>query len=368
MPSRPPAAAPLHPKRKHGAAHQVLIASDATGHTAEVVVRAALAQFRGAEVQLVRRPHIRTAEDVRETVREAREVGGLIVHTLVAQEMRSCMLTEARSRQVPTIDLFGPLLLRLEDLLSLHPLAKPGLFRDMDAEYRRRFEVMDFTVRHDDGQDAQGLLHADLVLVGVSRTSKTPLSIFLAWRGLRVANVPIVQSLPLPEELGRVAPHGMGLALGGVGYSVLATFITLFYARASAVAAPADGDPAEVPLRRRSADLGGTGICTGSVCARRVATGGCDRQVDRGGGGGGPDAHGDRAAGATSVGGTRGGPGRLAAHLGVTLRWSRLPLSPTPPELAAELIRRALSYSADHRGPGRPPASFAAVDASRLVR
>ena len=205
MPPRPPAAAPLRPKRKHDAAHQVLIASDATGHTAEVVVRAALAQFRGAEVQLVRRSHIRTSEDVRETVREAREVGGLIVHTLVAQEMRSCMLTEARSRQVPTIDLFGPLLLRLEDLLSLHPLAKPGLFRDMDAEYRRRFEVMDFTVRHDDGQDAQGLLQADLILVGVSRTSKTPLSIFLAWRGLRVANVPIIQSLPLPEELGRVA-------------------------------------------------------------------------------------------------------------------------------------------------------------------
>ena len=207
MPPRPAAAAPRRPKRKQDATHQVLIASDATGHTAEVVVRAALAQFRGAEVQLVRRSQIRTAEDVRETVREAREVGGLIVHTLVAQEMRSCMLTEARSRQVPTIDLFGPLLLRLEDLLSLQPLAEPGLFRDMDTEYRRRFEVMDFTVRHDDGQDAQGLLHADLILVGVSRTSKTPLSIFLAWRGLRVANVPIVQSLPLPEELGRVAPQ-----------------------------------------------------------------------------------------------------------------------------------------------------------------
>jgi regulator of PEP synthase PpsR (kinase-PPPase family) len=207
MPPRPPAAAPPRPKRKHDPTHHVLIASDATGHTAEVVVRAALAQFRGADVQLVRRPHIRTVEDVRETVREAREVDGLIVHTLVAQEMRSCMLTEARSRQVPTIDLFGPLLLRLEDLLSLQPLAEPGLFRDMDTEYRRRFEVMDFTVRHDDGQDAQGLLHADLILVGVSRTSKTPLSMFLAWRGLRVANVPIIQSLPLPEELGRVAPQ-----------------------------------------------------------------------------------------------------------------------------------------------------------------
>ena len=189
------------------AGQKIVVASDATGRTAEVVVRAALVQFRGAEVQLLLHPHTRTAEDVREAVREASEVGGLIVHTLVSQEMRSLMLTEARAKHVPTIDLLGPLLLRLEDLLALQPLAKPGLFRDMDAEYRRRFDVMDFTVRHDDGQEPQGLVHADLVLVGVSRTSKTPLSMFLAWRGLRVANVPIVQSLPLPEELGRVAPQ-----------------------------------------------------------------------------------------------------------------------------------------------------------------
>jgi regulator of PEP synthase PpsR (kinase-PPPase family) len=193
------------PRGGRAAAHQIMVASDATGHTAEVVVRAALVQFRGAEVQLLLRSHIRTAEDVREAVREASGVGGLIVHTLVSHEMRSLMLTEARARQVPTIDLFGPLLLRLEDLLALQPLAKPGLFRDMDAEYRRRFDVMDFTVRHDDGQDPHGLVQADLVLVGVSRTSKTPLSMFLAWRGLRVANVPIVQSLPLPEELARVS-------------------------------------------------------------------------------------------------------------------------------------------------------------------
>ena len=190
-----------------GAATKIVVASDATGHTAEVVVRSALVQFRGADAQLLLRPHIRTADDVRECVREASRVGGLIVHTLVSQEMRSLMLTEGRAKHVPTIDLLGPLLLRLEDLLALQPLAKPGLFRDMDAEYRRRFDVMDFTVRHDDGQDPHGLVHADLILVGVSRTSKTPLSMFLAWRGLRVANVPIVQSLPLPEELARVAPQ-----------------------------------------------------------------------------------------------------------------------------------------------------------------
>jgi hypothetical protein len=77
----------------------------------------------------------------------------------------------------------------------------------MDEEYRRRFEAMDFTVRHDDGQDPQDLPSADIVLVGVSRTSKTPLSMFLAWRGHRVANVPIVQALPVPDALGRLEPR-----------------------------------------------------------------------------------------------------------------------------------------------------------------
>jgi regulator of PEP synthase PpsR (kinase-PPPase family) len=191
--------------RRTASAHQIVVASDGTGQTAEAVVRAALVQFRGAEVQIHLRPHTRTAEEVREAVRAASRVGGLVVHTLVSQEMRSLMLTEARAQRVPSIDLLGPLLLRLEGLLALQPLAKPGLFRDADAEYRRRFDVMDFTVRHDDGQAPEGLIHADLILVGVSRTSKTPLCMFLAWRGLRAANVPIVHGLPLPEELSRVA-------------------------------------------------------------------------------------------------------------------------------------------------------------------
>ena len=207
MVRRSAVASPRPVGRTAAGVQQILVASDGTGHTAEVVVRAALVQFRGAEVQILLRPDVRAAEDVRAAVREASRVGGLIVHTLVSQEMRSLMLTEARAQRVPTIDLLGPLLLRLEDLLALQPLAKPGLFRDADAEYRRRFEVMDFTVRHDDGQAPEGLLHAELVLVGVSRTSKTPLSMFLAWRGLRVANVPIVHHLPLPEELSRVAPR-----------------------------------------------------------------------------------------------------------------------------------------------------------------
>lgn len=180
-----------------------------------MVVRAALVQFRGADVRLHLRPHVRCEADVRAAVQAAADVGGLIVHTLVLPELRNMMLAEGRARSVPTIDLLGPLLLRIEDLLQLQPLAKPGLFREMDQEYRRRFEVVEFTVKHDDGQDPQGLPQADVVLVGVSRTSKTPLSMFLAGRGLRVANVPVVNQLPLPEELARVDPRKVvGLTIG----------------------------------------------------------------------------------------------------------------------------------------------------------
>jgi regulator of PEP synthase PpsR (kinase-PPPase family) len=186
------------------AGREIFIASDATGRTAELVVRAALAQFQGAAVRLRHRAQVRTPSEVREVVQAAAAASGLIVHTMVLPELRTVMLTEARAQKIPAIDLLGPLLLRLEDLLGLEPIRQPGLFRQMDEEYRRRFEVMDFTVRHDDGQDPQDLPQADIVLVGVSRTSKTPLSMLLAWRGHRVANVPIVQGLPLPEEMGRL--------------------------------------------------------------------------------------------------------------------------------------------------------------------
>jgi regulator of PEP synthase PpsR (kinase-PPPase family) len=184
-----------------------VVVSDATGRTAEMVIRAALVQFQGADVRIHLRPHVQTAEGVRAAIQAASEVRGLIVHTVVSADLRNQILTEARARGVPTIDLLGPMLLRLEDLLQLQPLARPGLFRQTDEEYHRRFEILEFTVKHDDGQDAQGLPMADIVLVGVSRTSKTPLSMFLAGRALRVANVPVVYQLPLPEELGRVDPR-----------------------------------------------------------------------------------------------------------------------------------------------------------------
>jgi regulator of PEP synthase PpsR (kinase-PPPase family) len=203
----PPASRPPGRRRLAAGGREIFILSDATGRTAELVVRAALVQFQGADVRLRTVTHVRTPEDVRAAVGAAAEAGGMIVHTLVLGELRTLILTEGRARNVPTIDLLGPLLLRLEELLELSPVRQPGLFHQLDEEYRRRFEVMEFTVRHDDGQNPQDLPQADILLVGVSRSSKTPLSMFLAWRGYRVANVPIVQGLPVPEELARVDPR-----------------------------------------------------------------------------------------------------------------------------------------------------------------
>jgi regulator of PEP synthase PpsR (kinase-PPPase family) len=184
--------------------HIVFAISDATGATGQRVVQAALAQFANASVEVELRPGVRKAREVRKLVKEAASVGGTIVHTLAVPKLRAAMIEEGRARHVVTIDLMGPLIARLSEALELAPLARPGLLRQLDESYIRRIEAIDFAVRHDDGRNPGDLPQAELVLVGVSRTSKTPISIFLAYRGWRVANVPIIADIQPPPALGRV--------------------------------------------------------------------------------------------------------------------------------------------------------------------
>ncbi|MDE2058630.1 MAG: kinase/pyrophosphorylase [candidate division NC10 bacterium] len=181
--------------------YQIFALSDATGATAEMVVRAALAQFQRAEVKIRRLPNIRTVGEARRAIETAQVSHGIIVHTLVSEELRQVVLREGRERGVETIDLIGPLLLRLSDQLGVPPLMQPGLFRQLGQEYLHRIEAIEYTVKHDDGQNPLGLDQANIVLVGISRTSKTPLSIYLAGKGWRVANVPVILNLPLPSRL-----------------------------------------------------------------------------------------------------------------------------------------------------------------------
>ena len=184
--------------------HIVFVVSDATGATARRVVEAALLQFENADVRVEQVPGVVEAKEVKRLVKQAAAVGGTIVHTLVLPELREVMLTEGRRKHVVTIDLMGPLLDRLRATLELSPMAKPGLMRQLDESYFERIGAMDFAVRHDDGRNVEELPQAQLVLVGVSRTSKTPISIYLAYRGWRVANVPIITDMEPPVSLGEV--------------------------------------------------------------------------------------------------------------------------------------------------------------------
>lgn len=194
--------------------YYVFVVSDGTGATAEQVLNAALTQFKDAPVQVERRPRTRTEEEIHQVVREAAEIGGSIVHTLVLDELRDEMLRAGRIHNVETIDLMGPLLARLSQQLSVSPAEKPGLFRQLNKAYFRRIETMEFALHHDDGRRVHELDQAEIVLVGVSRTCKTPLSIYLAFRGWLVANVPVILKRRLPPNLFRLPPgHVFGLTV-----------------------------------------------------------------------------------------------------------------------------------------------------------
>lgn len=184
----------------------ILVVSDGTGGTAEQAVRAALTQFPDTEVSIERRSEVRTEEQVEEAVQYAARIGAFIVHTIVSQNLRNTMAEQGRLHNVPTIDLMGPLLAQMAQHLALSPAEKPGLFRELNREYFRRIEAVEFALRHDDGQRTHELDKADIVLLGVSRTFKTPLSIFLAFKGWMVGNVPIALDAPLPPILERLPP------------------------------------------------------------------------------------------------------------------------------------------------------------------
>jgi regulator of PEP synthase PpsR (kinase-PPPase family) len=181
--------------------YKVFVVSDGTGGTARRVVLAALAQFE-ADADVIRFADIRTVEQVEETVRQAAGCRALVVHTLVRPEMRQAMFDAGRRLHVHTLDLMGPLLERLSDLTDVPPLGRPGLYGQ--EEYSRRIEAVDFALRHDDGKYVSELEHAEIVLVGASRTGKTPLAVYLALRGWLVGNVPVVLGVKPPSILFRL--------------------------------------------------------------------------------------------------------------------------------------------------------------------
>jgi regulator of PEP synthase PpsR (kinase-PPPase family) len=179
----------------------VFVVSDATGDTAQRMVRAGLVQFQDAPVHLVRRAHVRTPRQVHAVVHEARGREAIIIHTLVSDELRRVMRAEARTHGVDALDIMGPILERLATHLKLAPQEKPGLFQTLAEAKTREIEAVSFAFRHDDGQNTHSLDRAEVVLVGISRTMKTPTMLYLAYRGWFAANVPLTPDVAPPPGL-----------------------------------------------------------------------------------------------------------------------------------------------------------------------
>ena len=184
----------------------VHVVSDATGATAHQVVQAALVQF-DTNLEIRVHPNVNDPARIRDIVAEVAAQGGFIVHTLVVPTLRELVLAEGRSHGVHTIDLMGPLVTRLSLLFNTPPKARPGLAQQLTESYYRRIEAVEFAVRHDDGRNPADLPRADIVLTGVSRTSKTPASMYLSYQGWRVANVPIILEVEPPRQLFEVDPR-----------------------------------------------------------------------------------------------------------------------------------------------------------------
>jgi hypothetical protein len=187
--------------------HHIFVASDGTGRTAEQAVRAAMTQFAGQQIDIQRFSDIRTNLQIQQLVQQAVVMKAFIVHTLVSDKLREELIRVARQYDVETIDLMGPLLDRMSDRFAVDPSEQPGLFRVLNESYFRRIETMQFAFNHDDGKRIEELQNAEIVLLGVSRTFKTPLSIYLAFKRWFVANVPIVLGIPAPEILYKIAPE-----------------------------------------------------------------------------------------------------------------------------------------------------------------
>lgn len=186
----------------------IFTVSDSSGETAEAVARAAIVQFPPGRASIYRLPQVKNTEQIPGLVREIASAKALIAYTLVLPEYRETLETEALKHDVPTVDLLGPLINRIALITNQAPLSQPGRLHLLDETYYKRIEAVDFAIRFDDGKNPDGILQADCVLIGVSRTSKTPNSMYLAHHyGLKSANVPIVYGVDLPLNLFQIAPR-----------------------------------------------------------------------------------------------------------------------------------------------------------------
>jgi regulator of PEP synthase PpsR (kinase-PPPase family) len=185
----------------------VAVVSDSTGETAESMLHAALSQFSGLDVSIERHRLVRDVEQVEELVHSFSQKGGqLVVSTLVKRDVRAELVRATQKYNVGYVSMLEPLVDKISGLTGLQPIQEPGVIRRLDGDYLRRVKAIEFTLRCDDGQSPELMHEADIVLFGVSRAGKTPLSIWLALKGYAVSNVPLLPGIAPDRRVWDVDP------------------------------------------------------------------------------------------------------------------------------------------------------------------
>lgn len=182
--------------------------SDSIGETAQQVAKAAISQFglKQEEYDIRRYPFVCNKEILLELLNSAKEDNAIFIYTLVEPNLSKIAKEFCEREGILKIDLLTDILSILSERTQREPKGEAGIIRKMDEAYFRRIEAIEFAVKYDDGKDPRGVLKADLVLVGISRTSKTPLSMYLANRNIKVANIPLVPEIPIPKEMFEINP------------------------------------------------------------------------------------------------------------------------------------------------------------------
>ncbi|MGM0471641.1 MAG: pyruvate, water dikinase regulatory protein [Bacillota bacterium] len=179
----------------------VFIVSDSVGETAETVVNAVASQFNSKKIEFEKFTNVNSITELSKIIERASRGNILIAYTIVLPELCEYLERTAKEYNIPLVDIIGPIMSKFSQLLGQNPELEPGLNRKLDEEYFKRISCIDYAIRCDDGKDLKKLEEADVVVIGVSRTSKTPLSMYLAHQGYKAANIPLVPEVSVPEEL-----------------------------------------------------------------------------------------------------------------------------------------------------------------------
>ncbi len=189
------------------AKYTVYVLSDSVGETAESVAKATVTQFKDIDIEIDKRSNLQTPSKIDKIFAEMDTAHSMVIFTIVLDALKEHLITLCKEKNVQYIDVMTEPVSMLSSITGVEPHHQPGVMRKLNEEYFDRIKAVEFAVKYDDGKDPRGVLQADCVLIGISRTSKTPLSMYLAHKNIRVANIPLVPEIAVPKELYEINPN-----------------------------------------------------------------------------------------------------------------------------------------------------------------